>query len=115
GPWGGVGRAVARAKGLAHPLGRDEKVPHGGPQATFPPIEARWYSLSRVDGATVTTADGRGVVFRKRDRERAGALLKDSVAAHRELYRRFPEMRRRYREVHADLVTKEAWGRVFDS
>ncbi len=75
----------------------------------------RWYSLSRVDGATVTTADGRGVVYRKRDRDLAAALFKESAAVHRELFRRFPEMRRRYRDAHADLVTKEAWGRVFES
>ena len=64
---------------------------------------------------TVTTADGRGVVYRKRDRDKARALLAASVDAHRELYRRFPEMRRRYREAHAGLIPKEAWSRVFES
>ena len=29
--------------------------------------------------------------------------------------RRFPEMRRRYRDAHTGLVTKEAWSRVFDA
>ena len=114
-PRGPVRKAVALARGLAHTLSRDDKTHHEVPQANFPPIEARWYSLSRVDGATVTTADGRGVVYRKRDRDLAAALFKESAAVHRELFRRFPEMRRRYRDAHADLVTKEAWGRVFES
>ena len=114
-PRGKVRKAVALARGLAHSLSRDDKAHHEVPQANFPPVEARWYSLSRVDGATVTTADGRGVVYRKRDRDKAATLLRESVAAHRELYRRFPEMRRRYRDAHTGLVTKEAWSRVFDA
>ena len=114
-PRGKVRKIVALARGLAHTLSRDDKAHHEVPQANFPPIEARWYSLSRVDGATVTTADGRGVVYRKRDRDKAAALFSESVAAHRELYRRFPEMRRRYRDAHTELVTKEAWSSVFDA
>ena len=114
-PRGKVRKIVALARGLAHTLSRDDKAHHEVPQANFPPIEARWYSLSRVDGATVTTADGRGVVYRKRDRDKAAALFSESIAAHRELYRRFPEMRRRYRAAHTELVTKEAWSRVFDA
>ena len=114
-PKGKVRKVVALARGLAHTLSRDDKIHHEVPQANFPPIEARWYSLSRVDGATVTTADGRGVVYRKRDRDKAAALFRESAALHRELYRRFPEMRRRYRDAHTELVTKEAWSRVFDA
>ena len=114
-PRGRAAKAIAMARGLAHTLTRAEEVHHEVPQANLPPIDARWYALSRLDGATVTTADGRGVVFRQRDREKASALLRDSVEAHKELYRRFPEMRRRYRAAHAELVGKEAWGRVFDA
>ena len=49
------------------------------------------------------------------DRELAAALFKESAALHRELFRRFPEMRRRYRDARTELVTKEAWSRVFDA
>ena len=55
------------------------------------------------------------MTYRKRDRELAAALFKESAALHRELYRRFPEMRRRYRDARTELVTKEAWSRVFDA
>jgi len=108
-------KVLALAKGLTHSLRRDDERHHEVPQTNLPPIEARWYALSRLDGATVTTADGRGVVYRQRDRDKAAGLLRDSLAAHRELYRRFPEMRRRYRDAHAGLVGKEAWSRVFDA
>ncbi|NMO02986.1 glycosyltransferase family 2 protein [Gordonia sp. TBRC 11910] len=83
------------------------------PQANYPPIEARWYSLGRVDGVTVTTADGRGVVYRQRDRDKMIALARESAALVKELKARFPEMAQRYRAAHDDLTSKESWARVF--
>ncbi|WP_132992765.1 glycosyltransferase [Gordonia zhaorongruii] len=86
---------------------------HEVPQANYPPIEARWFSLGRVDGVTVTTADGRGVVYRKRDREKMLALGRESAALVRELRERFDDMRVEYRDAHDDLASKESWARVF--
>lgn len=87
---------------------------HEVPQVNLPPIEARWFSLGRVDGATVTTADGRGVVYRKRDRDKAKELAGESARLQKEVYARFDEMRQRYRVAHADLTSVEAWGRIFE-
>ncbi|MBE7195075.1 MAG: glycosyltransferase family 2 protein, partial [Gordonia polyisoprenivorans] len=86
---------------------------HQVPQANYPPIEARWFSLGRVDGVTVTTADGRGVVYRQRDRDKMIALARESAALVRELNERFPELTERYRAQHRDLTSKESWARVF--
>ncbi|WHU46619.1 glycosyltransferase [Gordonia sp. L191] len=86
---------------------------HEVPQANYPPIEARWFSLGRVDGVTVTTADGRGVVYRQRDRDKMIALARESAALVRELNERFPELTERYRAQHRDLTSKESWARVF--
>ncbi|MBT0567587.1 glycosyltransferase [Williamsia sp. CHRR-6] len=86
---------------------------HQVPQANFPPIEARWFSLGRVDGVTVTTADGRGVVYRQRDRDKAAALLKESLALHKRLNDEFPALRERYRAAAPELTSKESWARVF--
>ena len=86
---------------------------HEVPQANYPPLQARWFSLGRVDGVTVTTADGRGVVYRQRDRDKMVALARESAALVRELKARFPEMRETYRSAQADLVSKESWERVF--
>lgn len=87
---------------------------HNVPQVNLPPIEARWFSLSRLDGATVTTADGRGVVFRKRDRGQMIALAKDSARLQKEVAARFDEMRTRYRAAHPELTSKEAWAKIFE-
>lgn len=108
-------KAKVLLKGIAHNLRKADPRHHEVPQLNIPPVDARWFTLSRVDGATVTSADGRGVYFRKRDRARAAELVKETLQMHRELYRRFPEMQRRYRAAHPDLVSKEAWSRVFDA
>ncbi|MBJ7290376.1 glycosyltransferase [Williamsia sp.] len=86
---------------------------HEVPQANYPPLQARWFSLGRVDGVTVTTADGRGVVYRQRDRAKMIALAKESASLVRELTNRFPEMRTQYRAAHTELTSKESWARVF--
>ena len=108
-----VSKVAALAKVLRNNLRPADPHHHEVPQANFPPIEARWFSLGRVDGVTVTTADGRGVVYRKRDRDTARALMQESLAVHREVNARFDEMRRVYRDAAADLTSKESWARVF--
>ena len=108
-----VSKIAALGKVLRNNLRPADPRHHEVPQANFPPIEARWFSLGRVDGVTVTTADGRGVVYRKRDRDTARALMRESLAVHREVNDRFDEMRRVYRDAAADLTSKESWARVF--
>lgn len=110
---GPVKKAFWLLKGLKHTLSKENKAHHEAPQANLAPIEARWFSLSRVDGATVTTADGRGVVYRQRDRAQAKALLQESRALQKEVKQRFGEMRERYRAAHSELTSREAWGKVF--
>ena len=87
---------------------------HHVPQVNLPPIEARWFSLSRIDGATVTTADGKGVVYRKRDRGQMIALAKDSARLQKEVLDRFDEMREKYRAAHPYLTSREAWAQIFE-
>ena len=80
---------IAKVKALAGAV-RNNLRPadprhHEVPQANYPPIEARWFSLGRVDGVTVTTADGRGVVYRQRDRDKMIALARESAALVKEV------------------------------
>jgi galactofuranosylgalactofuranosylrhamnosyl-N-acetylglucosaminyl-diphospho-decaprenol beta-1,5/1,6-galactofuranosyltransferase len=77
-----------------------------------PTQDARWFRLSTLDGATVTTADGRGAVYRQRDRDKMFALLWQSLRRQRQLLRRFDEMRRAYRDALPVLSSKEKWETV---
>jgi len=52
-------------------------------------------------------------VYRQRDRDKALALGKESAALVRELRERFPEMKQKYRDAHADLTSRESWANVF--
>ena len=87
---------------------------HEVPQVSLPPIEARWFSLSRVDGATVTTADGRGVVYRKRDRAKMLELARESMRLQKQVAECFDELRTRYREAHPYLTSLEGWAQIFE-
>nr|WP_308214115.1 glycosyltransferase [Williamsia deligens] len=112
-PGNPISKIAALGKAVRNNLRPADPHHHEVPQANFPPIEARWFSLGRVDGVTVTTADGRGVVYRKRDRDTMLSLLRESLAVHKQVNERFPEMRRRYRDAAPQLTSKESWARVF--
>lgn len=109
-----ITKILTLAKVLRHNLRPVDPHHHEVPQVNLPPIEARWFSLGRVDGATVTTADGRGVVYRQRDREKAKELAQESARLQKEVYARFDEMRQRYRVSHSELTSTEAWAKIFE-
>ena len=103
------------AKGLLHSVRPENSEHHEVPQANLAPLEARWFSLSRLDGATVTTADGRGVVYRQRDRDKAKALLEESWELQKQVEERFEQMQARYRAAYDDLTSRKAWANVFEN
>lgn len=103
------------AKGLLHSVRPENSEHHDVPQANLAPLEARWFSLSRLDGATVTTADGRGVVYRQRDRDKAKALLEESWELQKQVEERFEQMQARYRAAYDDLTSRKAWANVFEN
>ncbi|MBS4727998.1 glycosyltransferase [Mycobacterium sp. SM1] len=100
------------ARGALHNLTKADPAHHRRPQLNVPTQDARWFKLCTLDGATVTTADGRGVVYRKRDRAKMLSLLWQSLRRQRELARRFNEMRRIYREALPVLSSQQKWETV---
>ncbi|HEV7419022.1 MAG TPA: glycosyltransferase [Mycobacterium sp.] len=100
------------ARGVAHQLRREEPAHHRRPQLNVATQDARWFLLSKVDGVTVTTADGRGVVYRQRDRAKMFALLRTSMRQHVALARKFKRMRKVYREALPVLSSKQKWETV---
>jgi galactofuranosylgalactofuranosylrhamnosyl-N-acetylglucosaminyl-diphospho-decaprenol beta-1,5/1,6-galactofuranosyltransferase len=104
--------AYRLARGLAHQLKAHDPQHHVRPQVNVATQDARWFSLSRFDGVTVTTADGRGVVYRQRDRAKMIALLRESVKRQVRLARKFNGMRKIYREALPVLSSKQKWETV---
>ncbi|GAB2640229.1 glycosyltransferase [Prescottella soli] len=112
-PTNKVAIATRLVKGLIHNAKKAKPEHLEQPQLNVPTLDARWFLLSQVDGVTVTTADGRGVVYRKRDPRIAARLFKESLRLRRELAERFPELKREYKAAVPELTSKERWERVF--
>jgi len=106
-----IGKTLATA--LVHNVLPAKPKHHENPQLNIAAQDARWFLLARLDGATVATADGRGVAFRKRNPKTFWTLLSQSIRSHAELRREFPRMRKTYRRGLAELTSHESWRRMF--
>src|SRR6202023_2210229 len=95
------------ARGVLHNMTTADPDHHERPEYNVPTQDARWFRLCTVDGVTVTTADGCGVVYRQRDRQKMISLLLKSLRRQRRLVSRFDEMRRVYREALPVLSSKQ--------
>ena len=84
------------------------------PQLNVSAQDARWFLLARLDSATVGTADGRGVTLRRRDPRTFARMLGQSLALHRQVYAKFPKLRRQYKNARPWLTSMESWRRVFE-
>ncbi|HEU4361318.1 MAG TPA: glycosyltransferase [Mycobacterium sp.] len=100
------------ARGTLHNLTRADPAHHRRPQQNVATQDARWFRLCTLDGATVTTADGRGVVYRQRDRAKMFGLLRASLRRQYQLARRFNALRRTYRAALPVLSSKQKWETV---
>jgi galactofuranosylgalactofuranosylrhamnosyl-N-acetylglucosaminyl-diphospho-decaprenol beta-1,5/1,6-galactofuranosyltransferase len=112
-------RKIPIAKGLARSVLHNLRAPNPEhqmvPQRNIPSRQAQWFVLSQLDSATVSTPDGRGVTFRRRNPELFRSMIKHAVAQHREIAKAWPELRRRYRAALPELTSRDAWKReVFD-
>ncbi|HEX6403779.1 MAG TPA: glycosyltransferase [Pseudonocardiaceae bacterium] len=102
-------------KRLAHQMRPVDARAQQRPQLALSRQEARWFVLSALDGVTVSTADGRGVTYRKRDPQAFRAMLVRSVALHKQLAAEFPALRKRYRAAASHLTDRTGWKRVFEA
>lgn len=112
-PRGAVGRATTAAAGAlrqALPV-RPRSRTH--PEALVAALDARWWLLSQFDSAVVSTADGSGASWYKRDRGRFANLLQRSLMAHRQLAWRWNELAEQYRSAVPYVTSPETWERTW--
>ena len=67
------------ARSVVRNLRNADPAHHDVPQRNVSSRQAQWFVLSQVDSATVSTPDGRGVTFRRRDPQLFRSQLKTSA------------------------------------
>jgi galactofuranosylgalactofuranosylrhamnosyl-N-acetylglucosaminyl-diphospho-decaprenol beta-1,5/1,6-galactofuranosyltransferase len=105
-------------KTLARSVVRNLRTPDPAhrevPQRNVSSRQAQWFVLSQLDSATVSTPDGRGVTFRRRDPQLFRGQLRTSTKLLAAVAREWPTLRDRYREAAPHLTSREGWKQIFE-
>jgi galactofuranosylgalactofuranosylrhamnosyl-N-acetylglucosaminyl-diphospho-decaprenol beta-1,5/1,6-galactofuranosyltransferase len=101
-------------KALAHNARPVDRQKAETPELNLAFQDAQWFLLSRLDSATVGTADGRGVTFRRRDPATFRRLAATSVQLLRRMSQGFPELTARYRAAADELTSIDRWTEAFE-
>ncbi|CCH27499.1 glycosyltransferase [Actinosynnema sp. NPDC047251] len=107
--------AAEAAKALVHNLRSPDASTAQRPQINVPATNARWFLLGNLDSATVSSADGSGVAFRKRDPKEFKQLMARAVRNYRRLGQEWPRLKKVYRDALPELTSVEAWRKVFEN
>lgn len=83
------------------------------PEAHVAAMDARWWRLSQLDSALVTSSDGAGVSWHKRDVDKARELALRSASLHRRLLAQWDELADRYQAALPDFTSPSAWAETF--
>lgn len=108
-PGGAVGRYVAAASGVVRQFSSVRPTSLKNPEARVPAMDVRWWLLGRFDSAIVSTADGSGASWYKRDRTRFIDLMRRSVDVHQRLALNWHTLREEYRDAVDDVTDPSAW------
>lgn len=85
------------------------------PEERVATMAAKWWRLSHLDSAIVTSADGAGASMYIRDPELFRSYLMRSVRLHRQLLARWSRLSADYQQAQAELTSVEAWRRTFEA
>ncbi|WP_082618476.1 glycosyltransferase [Oerskovia sp. Root22] len=106
----GIGSALTGAVRQLLPV-REGAVAQ--PETAVPATDAKWWRLSHLDSALVTSADGTGASWYQRDPEKFRSYLAHSVDLHRRLVAQWSDLQEQYRDAHHSFTAPEAWERTF--
>jgi len=108
-PKGPVSRYVAAAAGLYRQLQPVRPTAQKNPEIRVAAMDLRWRLLSQFDSAVVSTADGSGASWYKRDKERFADVMRRSAAIHQKLMVDWDDLAEQYRKAVPDVVDPKAW------
>ncbi|WP_406831266.1 glycosyltransferase [Pedococcus sp. KACC 23699] len=113
-PVGQLATLVTAALGMARQLTPVSESSRRRPEREVPAVDAGWWTLSRLDSALVSTTDGTGVSWHRRDRAQVLAATRRATAVHQRLLREWPRLAAEYRAALPELVGVDAWRKTLD-
>jgi galactofuranosylgalactofuranosylrhamnosyl-N-acetylglucosaminyl-diphospho-decaprenol beta-1,5/1,6-galactofuranosyltransferase len=111
-PHGRVGVLATAMSGVLKQVRPVDAMAEEHPQAAVAHMDARWWMLSQFDSALVSSADGTGMAWYRRDRKRFTELVRRTVALHQRLAREWPALAAQYRAALDEVASPQAWERT---
>ncbi len=108
-PGGSFGRYRSAATGLVRQLRPVRATSVERPEVRIPAIDLRWWRLSQFDSAVVSTADGVGASWYRRDRKRFADQMRRSLEVHQKLALRWDELAEQYQQAVPEVTDPKAW------
>ena len=105
---------VAARMGIKRFLDRERPENAASPQQHLPHTRKQWWRLAGYDSVLASSADGLGVRWYQRRPDVYRAEMARTVRLVTSLVREWDDLRRRYRAAQPDLVSLDAWAKVFD-
>lgn len=99
---------------LRHAVGKVAPEHMDRPQAQLAHMDNAWWRTSQYESVLVSNAEGTAVSWYQRNPELFRSEMARNVTLIAELYRRWPALKDEYQRAFRELVSMEAWGRVFD-
>ena len=85
------------------------------PEALVPAMDARWWRLSQLDSAIVSSADGSGASWYKRQPEQFRTMMARSIKLHQQLLRDWEKLSKVYAEALPEFTSPQAWMQTFEA
>ena len=85
------------------------------PEANVPAMDARWWRLSQLDSALVSSADGSGASWYKRDSAKFQSMLRRSIVLHQRLLARWDDLAEEYQRALPGFTSQQAWAETFEN
>jgi len=85
------------------------------PEALVPAMDARWWRLSQLDSAIVSSADGSGASWYKRQPEQFRTMMARSIKLHQQLLRDWENLSKVYAEALPEFTSPQAWKQTFEA
>jgi galactofuranosylgalactofuranosylrhamnosyl-N-acetylglucosaminyl-diphospho-decaprenol beta-1,5/1,6-galactofuranosyltransferase len=107
---GGVATAASAAVRAVQAV-RPGALEH--PEALVPAMDARWWRLSQLDSAIVSSADGSGASWYKRQPKEFRSMFARSLRLHQQLLRDWEKLAKEYSEALPEFTSPTAWKETF--